>query len=195
MTKYSALLDACVLVPISLADTLLRLAEVGLYRPLWSERILDEVTAAIESVHPDLKSDGKARARAFAMDAAFEDASVTGWEDLISGITLPDPNDRHVVAAALRGRADVIVTNNVKDFPRSQLDALGMSVQTADEFLLNQLDLDPTLVMEALENQARATSNPRLKVAEIVARLDNCQAHLFAKTARGQLWRIASELR
>lgn len=75
MTKYSALLDACVLVPISLADTLLRLAEVGLYRPLWSERILDEVTAAIESVHPDLKSDGKARERALAMDGAFEDAS------------------------------------------------------------------------------------------------------------------------
>ena len=164
-------------MPISLADTLLRLAEVGLYRPLWSERILDEVTAAIESVHPDLKSDGKARARALTMDAAFEDASVTGWEDLISGITLPDPNDRHVVAAALRGRADVIVTNNVKDFPR------------------NQLDLDPTLVMEALANQARATSHPRLKVSEIVARLDNCQAHLFATEARGQLWRITPELR
>ncbi|WP_288831393.1 PIN domain-containing protein [uncultured Corynebacterium sp.] len=102
MTKYSALLDACVLVPISLADTLLRLAEIGLYRPLWSDRILDEVTAAIESVHPDLKGGGKARARARTMDAAFEDASVTGWEDLISAITLPDPNDRHVVAAALR---------------------------------------------------------------------------------------------
>ena len=62
-------------------------------------------------------------------------------------------------------------------------------------FLLNQLDLDPTLVMEALENQARATSDPRLKVAEIVARLDNCQAHLFATAARGQPWRIAPELR
>lgn len=91
MARFSAFLDACVLVPIALADTLLRLAEADLYRPLWSVRVLDEMVEAIETVHPDLA--GAAKARADAMRAAFDDACVTGWEPLESGINLPDPDD------------------------------------------------------------------------------------------------------
>ena len=95
MARFSAFLDACVLVPIALADTLLRLAKADLYRPLWSDRVLDEMVEAIEVVHPDL-ANGAARARANAMQAAFDDACVTGWQSLESGIVLPDPDDRHV---------------------------------------------------------------------------------------------------
>ena len=109
MTRYSAFLDACALVPLSLADTLLRLAEAGLYRPLWSERVLDEMVDAIGTVHPELAS-GQPRSRANAMQSAFEDACVTGWESMEDSISLPDRNDRHVVAAAVRGRADTLVT-------------------------------------------------------------------------------------
>ena len=79
MTRFSALLDACVLVPIALTDTLLRLAEAGLYWPLWSTAILDEMVEAIEEIHPDLRP-GRARHRADQMQGAFEDATVTGWE-------------------------------------------------------------------------------------------------------------------
>ncbi|WP_415505180.1 PIN domain-containing protein, partial [Actinomyces slackii] len=100
MTRFSAMLDACVLVPVTLADTLLRLAEDGLYRPLWSTRIIAETVHAIEQVHPQLPIDAIQR-RAAAMDAAFSDASVTGWEALEPAISLPDPDDRHVVAAAI----------------------------------------------------------------------------------------------
>lgn len=150
MTRFSALLDACVLVPIALADTFLRLAEAGLYRPLWSSTILDEMVAAVEEIHPDL-ADGRARRRAEVMRKAFEDACVTGWEPLLAGIDLPDVDDRHVVAAAQRGRADIIVTFNLRDFPTTILDDLDIEIQHPDEFLLNQLDLDPDRTMRVLQ--------------------------------------------
>ena len=188
MSRYAALLDACVLVPVALADTLLRLAEHDLYRPLWSERILHETTAAIERVHPEL-ADGRARHRAAVMTTAFPDALVTGWEPLVDGITLPDLDDRHVVAAAIRGRADVIVTANSKDFPTRVLNELGIPAQTPDLFLLDQLDLAPTATIHALHQQARATRRPPLTPEALLAHLAACGAPRFSVAARQQLWR------
>lgn len=120
MPRYTAVLDACVLVPVALADTLLRVAEKGLYRPLWSDRILGEAQAAIEEIHP-----GTGAAKRFAsMREAFDDATVTGWEELEPGIWLPDADDRHVVAAAVQGGAQGIITANTKDFPAAALKPL-----------------------------------------------------------------------
>src|SRR5690349_14525456 len=99
MAPYRVLLDACVLVPVSLADTMLRAAEKGLYRPLWSDRILAEAQDAIAEIRP-----GTDATKRFAfMRQAFSDALVTGWERREAGLALPDPDDRHVVAAAIRG--------------------------------------------------------------------------------------------
>jgi hypothetical protein len=78
MPRYTAVLDACVLVPIALADTLLRVAEKGLYRPLWTDRILTETQAAIEEIHPGID----VSKRFAGMREAFNDALVTGWEEL-----------------------------------------------------------------------------------------------------------------
>ena len=101
MPRYTAVLDACVLVPVSLAGTLLRIAEKGLYRPLWSGRILAEARQAIGEIHP-----GADTAKRFAdMQEAFGDALVTGWEGLQAGIFRPDDDDRHVVAAGVQGRS------------------------------------------------------------------------------------------
>jgi hypothetical protein len=94
----------------------------GLYRPLWSDRILAEAQAATEEIHPGIDA-GKRFAQ---MREAFDDALVTGWEELQSGIRLPDQDDRHVVAAAIRGGADGIITANVKDFPAAALEPLGL---------------------------------------------------------------------
>lgn len=190
MARYSAFLDACVMVPIALADTLLRLAEAELYRPLWSCRVLDEVVDAIEAIHPDLAS-GSARSRTNAMQASFEDACVTDWEDLVAGISLPDPDDRHVVAAALQGRADMIVTANLRDFPTEVLEPLGLEVQHPDEFLLNQLDLEPDITIAALHRQVAATQRPRITVKVLLDQLSRCGVPQFASTAAGQLWRGA----
>lgn len=116
MARFAALLDACALVPIALADTLLRVAECGLYRPLWSAPILDEAACAVRAIHPAVDPALVAR-RFAAMTETFEDAGVVGWEPLVDGLTLPDANDRHVVAAAMRGGAQAVVTFNLTDFP------------------------------------------------------------------------------
>lgn len=147
MARFSAVLDACALVPIAQADTLLCLAETDLYRPLWSTRILDEAVRALETIHTDMKRPGAARARADVMNTAFDDACVDGWERLLNAINLPD------------------------------------------EFLMNQLDLDPERVMAALRVQAAATRNPPLTVADVLGRLERCGALEFAASARRQLWR------
>lgn len=190
MARYSAFLDACVLVPIALADTLLRLAEAGLFRPLWSDQVLDEVVEAIEMIHPELAS-GQARLRADAMQTAFEDARVADWEELVAGISLPDPDDRHVVAAALQGRADTIVTANTRDFPSEVLKPLGLEVQHPDGFLLNQLDLEPDLTIATLHRQAAATRRPAITTRMLLEHLSKCGVPRFASAASAQLWRDA----
>src|SRR5215471_17815630 len=124
MPRYTVVLDACVLVPIALADTLLRIAEKGLYRPLWSDRILAETREAIEEIHPGID----VHKRFADMNETFEDALVTGWEGLEAGISLPDEDDRHVVAAGIRGGAQAIVTANVTDFPATALGPHGLEV-------------------------------------------------------------------
>mgnify|MGYP002720255630 FL=1 len=188
MSRFTAFIDTCALVPVALADTLLRLAEHGLYRPLWSEEILRETEQAIERIHPELA--GLARRRTDAMREAFSDACVTGWEPLVTALTLPDSNDRHVLAAAIMGRADVIVTNNIKDFPEAVLEPLSLSAQTPDEFLLNQLDLDPPLVMVTIRDQSAAAKRPVITPHALLNHLAKCHVPRFAEAATQQLWRI-----
>ena len=182
MAGFGVVLDACVLVPVSLADTLLRIAEYGVYRPIWSDRILAEVRRAILAVHPVLDA-GRVDARLHAMNAAFEDACVRGWRPLVDGITLPDPNDRHVVAAALRSRAEVIVTQNVADFPLDVLEPLGLHVLTPDDFLLDTLDLAPAVVRRVLAEQASDAHRPPLDLADVLSSLERAGVPRFARAA------------
>lgn len=104
-------------------------------------------------------------------------------------MSLPDPDDAHVLAAAVLGRADVIVTVNVKDFPVSELSRFGVELQTPDEFLMNQLDLDPQLVVDSLVRQAEAMRNPELTVSDLLDRLSRANAPRFAHEAGKHLWR------
>ncbi len=182
MTSFTVVLDACVLVPVSLADTLLRIAECDVYRPVWSDRILAEVRRAILTVHPDLDA-GRVDARLHAMNAAFEDACVRGWQPLMDGLTLPDPDDRHVVAAALRARAEAIVTQNVADFPLDVLGPLGLHVLTPDDFLLDTLDLAPTVVRRVLTEQASDARRPPLALADVLSSLERAGVPRFARAA------------
>ncbi|WP_166353044.1 PIN domain-containing protein [Phytoactinopolyspora limicola] len=188
MSRFVVVLDACVLVPISLADTLLRIAEVELYRPVWSQKILDEVRTAVLEIHPD-EDPGRVDARLHSMNDTFEDACVAGWEPLVEGINLPDENDRHVVAAALRGHAEVIVTNNVRDFPAKVLEEFGLSALTPDEFLLDQLDLAPGAVLGVLRRQAAAARRPPLTIDDVLQALARASAPTFARTVQEHLKR------
>lgn len=182
---YAALLDACVLVPSTLCDTLLRLAEDGFYRPLWSERILFEVEDAVHRVHPDLPA-GAGRRRTSQMNVAFDDANVLGWEQASAGIDLPDPNDRHVLAAALVGGAQAIVTFNLKDFPEEQLSPWGIETRHPDEFLLDQLDLFPSRTMAVLIGQAASLRRPAKDLAGLLNGLALCGVGSFVEAVRRQ---------
>jgi hypothetical protein len=176
MPRYAAVLDACVLVPIALADTLLRIAEKGLYRPLWSYRILAEAQAAIEEIHPGIDA-----AKRFAsMREAFDDSMVTGWEELEPGIWLPDEDDRHVAAAAIRGGAQGIITANVKDFPAAALEPLGLEAVHPDDFLLDQLDLSPPTILQVIRDQAARTRRPSLTPRDLATLLGRAGVPGFA---------------
>ena len=176
MPRYTAVLDACVLVPVALADTLLRVAEKGMYRPLWSDRILAEAREAIEEIHPGIDI-GK---RFTSMREAFSDALITDWEEIGPGILLPDPDDWHVVATAVRGGADAIITANLADFPATALDPLGLEAIHPDEFLLDQLDLSPPTLLQVIREQASRTRNPPLTPRDLATRLGRAGAPDFA---------------
>lgn len=179
MARFGVFLDACVLVPISVADTILRLADRELFRPMWSEMVLAEAREAVLRVHPDMDA-SRIDARLRSMDEAFPDALVTGWESLVSAVELPDPDDRHVLAAALRGRADLIVTNNLKDFPSPVLSALGIEAVSPDDFLLDQLDLAPEITKDVIERQASDTRRPAITVEGLLGSLSRAGVPQFA---------------
>jgi len=118
--RFTAILDANVLYPFLVRDVLLSLAEAGLYRPLWTAEINDGWTRHLLEKRPDAVEQIKATVS--IMNDAFPEAVVDNYHDLIPAIELPDPNDRHVLAAAIRGSAHVIVTENISDFPSDKLD-------------------------------------------------------------------------
>lgn len=180
---YAAVLDACVLVPNALCDTLLRLAEGGFYGPLWSRRILQEVEQAILIVRPQTDPARAAR-RIQLMTETFEDAEVHGWEQVSAGLDLPDPDDRHVLATAIAGGAQAIVTANTKDFPPAALHGRGIEARHPDEFLLDQLDLHPSRVLEVLAEQAAALRRPPTDLAGVLNHLERCQVPNFVEAVR-----------
>jgi predicted nucleic acid-binding protein len=163
---FSALLDTCVLYPGYLRDTLLRVAETGLYRPLWSMGILDELRRNL--IKKRIPADTVERLIS-AMQAAFDEAEVTGYEPLIDTM-ICHPKDRHVLAAAVRGDAGALVTFNLRDFPPRAIDPYAIELLSADEFLLDLLDLAPDLVICALERQASSYKRePRTFAGLLVA--------------------------
>jgi predicted nucleic acid-binding protein len=159
--EYSVVLDACVLVPMALCDTLLRLAEEpALYRPFWSERILGEVAKALES---QLRKSAQQMAwRLGQMQQSFPQAMVVVPTELLNAAgCIPDEDDKHVLAAAIMAHADAIVTQNTRHFPAGCLEKFGVLCQTPDEFLIHQYYLSPQLVLDKLDDQGAGISQDR----------------------------------
>ena len=165
---FTVIFDACVLYPAPLRDLLMHLAMTGLFRARWTDQIHDEWTRNVLTKRPDLKPEQLHRTREL-MNAHALDCLVTGYELLISGLSLPDPNDRHVLAAAIRARADVIVTFNLKDFPAEHLEEFGIEAQHPDEFVTHQIDLDAGLVCTDVKRQRQNLKNPPRTALELLA--------------------------
>ncbi len=167
MTTFAAFLDTNCLFGGYLCDTVLRLAEFGTYRPLWSADVLTELEIAL--VKRGVQAESATR-RISEMRRSFPDAEVTGYETHIGSMTC-DPKDRHVLAAAIRGDARVIVTFNVRDFPGTSLQPYHIGVVTPDDFLLDQLDLYPGHTIAVLRTQASDYGTPPMSVEELLGRL------------------------
>lgn len=170
MATFTALYDACVLYPAPLRDFLMRLALTDLYRARWTDRIHDEWIEALLDRRPDLDRESLERTRAL-MNSNVRDCLVTGYESLIDALTLPDPDDRHVLAAAIRTRAHVIVTFNLDDFPENYLEQYGIAAQHPDEFITHLLDLSPAAVCAAAKRQREALQNPPKSVDDFLSAL------------------------
>lgn len=172
---FVAFLDANVLYPAVLRDVLLSLAEAGVCQIRWSPDVLDEmerhVAARAKAPKPSVAQKGAAYLRS-EMERAFPDAMVdrSAYQPLISSLA-NDPKDRHVLAAAIAGRADVIVSFNVKDFPPGSCDPYGIEVQDPDTFLVHQFGLIPGSILEVLSDLARERKPPLDTVDAILASL------------------------
>lgn len=164
-------LDASVLYPALLRNILMHLALADLFRPRWSERVHEEWIAALLKARPDLTRERLLRVRAL-MEAHVGDAMVSAYERLIARLTLPDPDDRHVLAAAIQCRATAIVTANLRDFPRAVLAGHGIAAQHPDAFLLNQFTNHPEEVLSALRTLRLDLKNPPRTAAELVVQME-----------------------
>jgi predicted nucleic acid-binding protein len=164
---FVVIYDACVLYPAPLRDLLIRLANTGVVRARWSEQILDECFDNILEQRPDLNAAALARTREL-MKRAVPDCMVSGFEELIDGLVLPDPDDRHVLAAAIRAGAQDIVTFNLADFPEERLRPYNVEAKHPDEFVLDAIDLSPGIVAKVVSEQAAALKNPPRTVPQLL---------------------------
>lgn len=162
---FRVVLDANVLFPFTVRDTLLRAAALGMYQVHWSEEILDEARRNL--IATGRMNDEQAAHLMAAMRNAFPEALVWGHEALIPSMP-NDKKDRHVAAVAVKAGAQVVVTNNLKDFhPMPD----GVEAQSPDDFLLDLFDLGATDMVELLQRQAAALKRPPVTLDDLLTGL------------------------
>ncbi|MGI8551443.1 MAG: PIN domain-containing protein [Dehalococcoidia bacterium] len=184
-----ALLDACVLYPAVLRDTLLRAAILGHYRLRWSEAILEELRRSL--VRTGRATESRVQHLIEELTTTFPTAAVLGYEDLTNELT-NHPGDRHVLAAAIKGSASLIVTDNLKHFPRAILEAHGIEAQRPDRFLSALAELSPGELTRIVVEQAADLTHPPLTPAQVLERLKR-HAPTFVSILRQQMREPADE--
>jgi len=173
---FTALLDTSVLWPSLQRDFLLSLAVEGLYRPIWSQAILDELIEAegekrIKHGAEPEQARLAAKRLTQQMNWAFDDSCVYGWEPLVGSYRLPDADDEHLVAAAVVGGAQVIVSDNVKDLPTDKLPD-GLDVVTAAQFAYDTVSVAPAQALAAMQQISFRYVDPPRTVDNLLTILD-----------------------
>ena len=179
MDTFTVVLDACVLYSAPLRDVILEIAAEGIFRPRWTDRIHEEWIAAV------LKQNARATPQALRrtrrlMDAAVPDALISGYEHLVQGLSLPDSNDQHVLAAAIIAKAGALVTFNTRDFPENALEPFGIEAQHPDDFLVYQFDLAQAKVCTAIKRLRARLRSPPMSIDEYITCLARQQLVQFA---------------
>ncbi len=168
--RFTCVLDTNVIYPIHIRDLLFWLAHYDLFTVKWSIHIFDEWATVMR--HKGI-SDEEISKRIGIANRAFPDALVENYESLINQLSLPDPKDRHVLAAAIKTNANLIVTNNLKDFPASYLSTFGLAAKSADDFITDIIDLNPHKALEAFNTLVLHKVNPDLDHYEMLDRYRN----------------------
>jgi len=169
--RYTAVLDACVLYPAPLRDLLMSLAVEGMYGARWTAQIHDEWIRNLAAKRPDLDKQ-KLLHTISLMNEAVEDALVENYQYLIPTLALPDPDDRHVLAAAIVGHADAIVTFNLKDFPEQSLSQHSIEILHPDDFLIAQYDLDQIRMLKVIKTCRIKLRNPPKSAGDYIDTLE-----------------------
>jgi predicted nucleic acid-binding protein len=180
-TPPKAIIDACVLYSAPVRDLVVRVAQAGLLEARWTEEIHEEWMRNVLKNSPKVRRERLERTRSLT-DAAIRDCLVTDYSNLIDSLALPDPNDRHVLAAAIHGGAGVIVTFNLSDFPPETLAIHGVEVRHPDQLFAELLDVAIDEFCEAARLQRQGLKNPPMSVEEFLAKLEEVG---LSRTAAG----------
>jgi len=165
--QFTCVLDTNVIYPIDIRDLLFWFAYYELYTPKWSKHIFDEWKDVM--IRKGV-SEAEADKRINKAQLAFPDALVENYESLIDGLQLPDLKDRHVLAAAIQTNANVIVTNNLKDFPENYLASFGLKAKSVDDFITDIIDLNQERALQAFKELVLNRTNPDLDEFQILDR-------------------------
>ncbi|HZB29579.1 MAG TPA: PIN domain-containing protein [Streptosporangiaceae bacterium] len=163
--------DACVLYGNTQRDMLIRIAQSGLVQAKWTNAILDEMQHNLAANRPDIPVEKLTRLRVL-MNAALPDALVEDYEPLIETLKLPDPKDQHVLAAAIKSQAQVIVTSNLKDFPAAMLAPWNVEAKSPDDFVLDQIDIDDRVIWACVQQIVDSRTNPPETMEDIFDALE-----------------------
>lgn len=165
--RFTCVLDTNVIYPIDIRDLLFWFAYYELYTPKWSKHIFDEWKNVM--IRKGILEE-EANKRISKAQLAFPDALVENYESLIEGLELPDLKDRHVLAAAIKINANVIVTNNLKDFPDQYLATFGLKAKGVDDFITDIIDLNQELAVQAFKELVLNRTNPDLDEFQVLDR-------------------------
>ena len=164
-------LDSCVLYPAPLRSLFMYMTNLDLFRARWTDAIHEEWMRNVLKDRPDMTRTQVEKIREL-MNSHARDCLVLDFEELIAGLTLPDPDDRHVLAAAIKSGAEAVVTFNLKDFPSETLRAFGVDARHPDDFIVDLLDTAPAIVCRAAGMQRASLKRPPLSVDDYLAALE-----------------------
>lgn len=175
--RFTVVLDTNVIYPVVIRDLLFWFAHYDLYTIKWSKHIFDEWKSVMERKGVDPIRIAK---RINKANIAFQDALVCNYEPLIKTLTLPDEKDRHVLAAAIKADASLIITHNMKDFPDKELELYGVKAKLPDDFLTDIIDLNTDVAVEAFKEMVQNRKNPEMDEYQV---LDSLRKNGLKETA------------
>ncbi len=168
--KFTGVLDTCVMYPVLTRDLIFSIAQTKVFTIKWSKHIFDELEAVMKKKG---MKESQIKRMIEVSNKAFPDALVKNYESLIGTLDLPDPKDHHVLAAAIKTNANVIVTHNLKHFPSSYLKSFDLEVKSPDDFLTDAIDLDIHLAVDAFRKMVSRYKNPPLDENVVISMLKN----------------------